>query len=89
MASGVSKSGTSNGYPVKAQLQITGMCLIVIVVSESPSLSRHTRNKQDRATVNVIRDTCAFTAVKISVVNCIGHYVDVWWGSSVAASLKK
>lgn len=34
MASGVTRSGTSNGYPVKAQLQIIGKCSVFIVCAD-------------------------------------------------------
>lgn len=35
MASGVTQPGTSNGYPVKAQLQIIGKCLFFVTHSTS------------------------------------------------------
>lgn len=70
MASGVPKSGTSNGYPVKAQLQIIGMCSVFIVHADSLSLSYLTGNEQNRAIVNVIRNTCAFPAMMSQNICC-------------------
>lgn len=37
MASGVTKPGTSNGYPMKAQLQIIGECLVTVKVDKDSS----------------------------------------------------
>lgn len=37
MASGVTKSGTSNGYPMKAQLQIIGKSSVLIKVDRGSS----------------------------------------------------
>lgn len=54
MASGVTKPGTTNGYPVKAQLQITGKCSASVVRADSLSLSCLTGTHQNKTIVNFI-----------------------------------
>lgn len=47
MASEVTKSGTSNGYPMKAQLQIVGKSLVCIKVTRSLSEKKQQKKTWD------------------------------------------